>query len=208
MYLSLLLLLSSSSSFCLVRSLVVVVAVGVLGRALPLVVFAVVLRNALSNSRAKRAGESEREAVQSSLGLLCRSEAALYVSQLLRFGVIRWEVWAVSFDMESPCQLGLTCLTWKFHVKCCFVALNNKNNRIQRFDMELPCHSMRKHFHVKLCTFFQQHLTWNFHVKSVQFRHESFDMELHVKYFHVTHVKLVQAMFDMEIPYQILFCNI
>ena len=97
MYLSLLLLLSSSSSFCLVRSLVVVVAVGVLGRALPLVVFAVVLRNALSNSRAKRAGESEREAVQSSLGLLCRSEAALYVSQLLRFGVIRWDSWAVLF---------------------------------------------------------------------------------------------------------------
>ena len=101
MYFSLLLLLSSSSSFCLVRSLVVVVAVGVLGRALPLVVFAVVLRNALSNSRAKRAGESEREAVQSSLGLLCRSEAALYVSQLLRFGVIRWDSWAVIFASKS-----------------------------------------------------------------------------------------------------------
>ena len=38
--------------------------------------------------RAKRTREIEREAVQSSLGLPCQSKAALYVSQLLRFGVV------------------------------------------------------------------------------------------------------------------------
>ena len=39
--------------------------------------------------RAKRTREIEREAVQSSLGLPCQSKAALYVSQLLRFGAVR-----------------------------------------------------------------------------------------------------------------------
>ena len=42
-----------------------------------------------------------------------------------------------------------------------------------------------------------------FHVKAVyfpNFPNKWFDMELHVKHFHVTHVKLVLAVFDKEIP--------
>ena len=34
-------------------------------------------------------------------------------------------------------------------------------------------------------------LTWKSHVKVAHFRCEGFDMELHVKYFHVIHVKSV-----------------
>ena len=54
--------------------------------------------------RAKRARESEREAVQSSLGLLCRSKTALYVLQLLRFGVVRWDGLAVVF-VQDPIKV-------------------------------------------------------------------------------------------------------
>ena len=62
--------------------------------------------------RAKRTREIEREAVQSSLGLPCQSKAALYVSQLLRFGVV------------GPCHFT--------HFRICFLMFFHNEKKHQK----------------------------------------------------------------------------
>ena len=80
--------------------------------------------------RAKRTREIEREAVQSSLGLPCQSKAALYVSQLLRFGVVG----PLQFSSFSFIFLGKSTIF----------------NEIQRKSVKIMKIHVHEHMHVEV----------------------------------------------------------
>ena len=136
------------------------------------------------------------------MGLLWRTQAALSVFSCSGFGALarssrvqRCHGISMStgknvFDMEIPCQTP-----FRRQNKCEFQIWHGISMSLH--GKTVPCQIS----HLVSST----HLTWKVHVKAVHFGCETFDMELHVKYFHVTHVKSVLDSSGMEIPCQMRF---